>query len=137
MTKAKKKTAGKSRPSTPAGEKRGNHLGSGEKKTADVGIKKQYLKTRDVCKVTFRLPGMAAREAEAVCLLGEFNDWDLNANPMKKLKCGDFTATVELPPGRAYQFRYLIDRSRWENDWNADGYVKTPYGDCENSVVIL
>ena len=102
-----------------------------------VGIKKDYLKRKEVCKVTFRLPRIAATDAKNVCIVGEFNDWNIYANPMKKLKSGDYTITLELEPGREYQFRYLIDETRWENDWNADKYVKSPFGDSENSVVIV
>jgi hypothetical protein len=35
-----------------------------------------------------------------------------------------------------YQFRYLHDASRWENDWEADGYA-TNGVDGENSIVRL
>jgi 1,4-alpha-glucan branching enzyme len=105
-------------------------------RTADLGIKRQYLKSRKVCKVTFRLPRIAASGAKAVCIVGDFNGWSIYADPMKKLKSGDFTITLELEPGREYQFRYLIDEQRWENDWNADRYVKSPYG-SDNSVVII
>jgi 1,4-alpha-glucan branching enzyme len=105
-------------------------------RAADMGIKKQYLKSRKTCKVTFRLPRIAAPDAKAVCIVGDFNGWSIYANPMKKLKTGEFTITLEVEPGREYQFRYLIDEQRWENDWNADKYIKSPYG-SENSVVIV
>ena len=55
---------------------------------------------------------------------------------MKKLKKGEYTVTLELKSGKEYQFRYLVDESRWENDWNADKYVKSPFG-TDNSVVIV
>ena len=102
-----------------------------------VGMKKEYLKSKNVCKVTFRLPKIAAVDAKTVCIVGEFNDWNIYASPMKKLKNGNFTITFELEPGREYQFRYLIDETRWENDWNADKYVKSPLGDSDNSVVVV
>ena len=56
---------------------------------------------------------------------------------MKRLKSGEFTVVVDLVPGQAYQFRYLIDQTTWENDWEADRYVKSDLGDCENSVVVV
>lgn len=102
-----------------------------------TGIKKQYLKSREVCKVTFRLPKVAVADAKRACIAGDFNGWSVDANPMKKLRNGDFTITMELEPGREYQFRYLVDDCRWENDWNADRYVQSPYGDSDNSVVTL
>ncbi|MBN1841408.1 MAG: isoamylase early set domain-containing protein [Deltaproteobacteria bacterium] len=102
-----------------------------------VGIKKEYLKSRDVCKVTFRLPKIAAPDAKNVCIVGDFNNWNVYANPMKRLKNGGYTITLELKLGKEYQFRYLIDESKWENDWNADKYVKSPFGDSDNSVIIV
>ena len=109
-----------------------------QKSTAsNVGIKKEYLKSRNACKVTFRLPRIAAEGAHYVYIVGDFNRWNIYDNPMKKLKNGDFTVTLELEPGKEYQFRYLIDELKWENDWNADKYVKSPFGDSDNSVVIV
>jgi hypothetical protein len=35
-----------------------------------------------------------------------------------------------------YKFRYLIDDSRWENDWNADRYIPNSFG-SEDSLVIV
>jgi 1,4-alpha-glucan branching enzyme len=102
-----------------------------------MSLKKQYLKTKDRCKVTFRVPKAAAPGAKTVHIVGEFNDWSTVKTPMKRLKSGEFTAVVDLVPGRAYQFRYLIDQNIWENDWEADSYVKSVFGDCENSVVAL
>lgn len=101
------------------------------------GIRKKYFKTKKVCSVTFVLPGLAAPSASIVCIVGDFNNWSINSHPMKRLKSGDFTICLELEPGRHYQYRYLIDDFRWENDWQADSYVTSPYGDSENSVVIV
>jgi hypothetical protein len=104
--------------------------------TRGIGIKKEFLKAKNVCKATFRLQRAAAPDAKSVCIVGDFNNWDIHANPMKKLKNGDYSIVLGLEPGREYQFRYLIDESKWENDWNADKYVKNPYGDSDNSVVL-
>ena len=99
-------------------------------------IKKEYLKSRNICKVTFKLPKIAAPDAKSACIVGDFNNWNIYANPMKKLRTGAYSIALELEPGKEYQFRYLIDEVKWENDWNADKYVKSPYGDSDNSVVI-
>ena len=101
------------------------------------GIKKKYFKTKDVCRVTFTLPGVAAEDATDVCIVGDFNNWDTRSDPMHKLRNGDYRINLDLYPGSEYQFRYLIDGSRWENDWSADRYVKTPFGDADNSVIII
>ncbi len=102
-----------------------------------MSIKKQYLKSKPVCKVTFRLPGEAAGSAESANIVGEFNEWNIYATPMKRLKNGSFVVTLDLEPNREYQFRYLLDDEIWENDGEADKYVSHPYGDGENSVVVL
>ena len=105
-------------------------------KAENNGIKKKYLKSNSLCKVTFRLPKEAAPEAQNVTIAGDFNDWNANETLMKRLKDGTFTATVNLERDREYQFRYLIDSARWENDWNADKYIKSTYGDHDNSVIL-
>ncbi|BBO84811.1 isoamylase early set domain-containing protein [Desulfosarcina ovata] len=102
-----------------------------------MSLKKQYLKKSVRCKVTFRLPKAAAATAKTVHIVGEFNDWSTVRTPMKRLKNGEFKVVVDLVPGREYQFRYLIDQTVWENDWEADRYVKSDFGDCENSVVAV
>lgn len=105
--------------------------------SSNGGIKKEYLKSQNICKVTFKLPRIAAPNAKTVCIVGEFNNWNIYANPMERLHSGDFKIMLELEPGREYQFRYLIDGNFWENDWNADKYVKSPFGDSDNSVVVV
>ncbi|GJQ58590.1 MAG: glycoside hydrolase [Candidatus Scalindua sp. AMX11] len=103
--------------------------------TKNGGIKKEYLNEENVCRVTFALPKEATNGSDKVSIVGDFNNWDTHANPMEKGKDGGFVAVCDLEPGREFQFRYLIDDSIWENDWCADKYVKSCYGDSDNSVV--
>ena len=56
---------------------------------------------------------------------------------MKKLKNGAFTTTLDLEPGREHQFRYLLDEKIWKNEQDADKLVVSPYGDSENSVIVI
>lgn len=100
-----------------------------------MAFKKQYLKSKAVCKVTFKITKDEAHEADIVRLVGDFNDWDTTSAPMKKLKDGSFTATVELDKDADYQFRYLLNDSEWENDWEADAYVPSAVSYDNNSVV--
>ena len=49
-------------------------------------LKKQYVKSRKIAKITFELGQTEIPEeleAEYVTLVGEFNDWDQVATPMK------------------------------------------------------
>ena len=102
-----------------------------------MSIEKKYLKTKNVCRTTFRITAEAAGEAQTAFLVGEFNDWSMHSTPMKRLQDGSFKAEVDLPCGASYQFRYLLDDDRWENDWNADNYCYSEFGNCENSVVAV
>lgn len=100
-----------------------------------MSLKKQYLKSKPVCKVTFKLDAEAAKNVSKAKLCGDFTQWDAQALPMKKLKSGEFTLTVNLEKDNEYQFRYLLDEEKWENDWEADGYVPSNVSVEENSLV--
>ena len=102
-----------------------------------MSLQKRFLKSKPISKVTFRLPAKALAGATQVSLVGEFNDWDENLTPMAQLKSGEFKVTVDLPTGQNYQFRYLINKSVWENDSDADSYTPSGFPGIENSVVKL
>lgn len=86
--------------------------------------------------MTFRLPAEAVAGAGRVNLAGEFNGWNTESTPLKRLKNGEFTVDVELDPGREYRFRYLIDGERWENDWCADRYAPNRFGGDDSVVSV-
>lgn len=95
-------------------------------------LKKTPLASGKKVKVTFELP---ANGAASVSVVGDFNGWDKDANPLKaRKKDGVFSASINLPVGQVYQFRYWIDNQRWENDWAADDYVPNGFGE-DNSVL--
>ena len=100
-----------------------------------MSFKKQFLKSKPVCKVTFKLSKEEAKNADSVKLVGDFNDWDTQSKPMKKLKNGGFTSTLNLEKDKQYQFRYLLNDVEWENDWTADAYLPSPVSLEDNSVV--
>lgn len=119
-----KKTASRKSVKSPCGNKDA------------TAMKKQYVKSKSTCKVTFRLPRDAAPDARSVTIVGDFNNWNVTQTPMKRLKSGDFTLTLELPCDREYNFRYLIDSNRWEKDWFADKHIPGE-SDVEDSVVVI
>lgn len=102
-----------------------------------MSIKKQYLKSKPICKVTFKISESDSNAAQKAWVVGEFNNWSTSAHPMKRLKNGQFTTTVPLEKGREYQFRYLLGQNQWQNDEQADKQVPTPFGDSSNSVIVL
>ena len=83
-------------------------------------------------EVTFEVD--AAVRAERANLCGEFNEWSQSADEMDRKPDGGFTLTKQLPGGRSYRFRYLLDGERWENDWAADNYVPNEYGGDDSLV---
>lgn len=104
-------------------------------------IKQKYVKSRNVTKVTFQLPvmhfpeGVDVDSIQSVSVVGDFNGWDPDANPLKhNKKRKQYEATVELDPNQAYEFRYLLDGEHFFNDWEADQYVSNGHGE-DNSVV--
>jgi hypothetical protein len=92
--------------------------------------KKRLLKDRGVVRVTFELPPDV--QGETVHLVGDFTSWQ--GIPMEKQNDGKWQTTLDLEPGRSFEFRYLIDGTRWENDWDADHYLRNEFGN-ENSVI--
>ncbi len=102
-----------------------------------MSIKKQYFKTKDVVKVTFKVPAAVGKNYKKASLVGDFNNWDHKKHKMKKLKDGSFSLIAELEKNNEYQFRYLLDGKDWSNDSEADKHVTTHFGDSENSVLVL
>jgi 1,4-alpha-glucan branching enzyme len=102
-----------------------------------MSIKKQYLKSKPECKVTFRLTRKAAAGASKACVAGDFNGWQPAAAPMKALKSGDFTITLNLESGRSYQYRYIVDGNHWITDDEADSYASSGFADNQNGVVVV
>jgi len=106
------------------------------KRSKPSSLKKQYIKSGLVCRVTFRLSKKAAEGAKVVSLVGDFNNWSIEATPMAALKNGEFSVTLDLESGRDYRFRYLINGEIWENDWNADKYEANIFGSDDSVVVV-
>jgi 1,4-alpha-glucan branching enzyme len=98
-----------------------------------MAIKKQFLKSKPVCKVTFTVP---AEEAKDVSVVGSFNQWNVEATPLKKLKNGSFKGTIDLDSGSSYEFRYLVD-GEYVNEQEADSFVWSNFAGADNSVLSL
>ena len=99
-------------------------------------IKCQNLKKGKKVKVTFVLPvDVVPSEELAVSVVGSFNDWSLNATPLKKRSNGMWSAAMELDPGEKYAFRYYSADGSWLNDEAADAYEPSGYG-SDNCIVL-
>lgn len=90
-------------------------------------------KRGDKVKVTFVVPEDTVEGAVAV--VGDFNDWDPTATPLRK-QGNQRRAALTVPSGRRYAFRYLGQDGRWFNDDAADDYEGNDYGG-QNGVIDL
>ena len=101
-----------------------------------MALKKAFSADKKSCKVTFIVEKEASQGAKTVTIAGDFNSWSSTDTPLKQNKDGSFSVTLELPVDKEFQFRYLLDGCRWENDWKADKYIPAPFSNADNSVVV-
>ena len=81
-------------------------------------------------KVTFVLPE-AGIDGQRVAVVGDFNDWDPTARPLRKHR-DERSASVVLDAGRRYAFRYLAEGGRWFNDEAADDNRPNEHGGSDS-----
>lgn len=98
-----------------------------------MSIKKQFVKTKPVCKVTFSID---AKEANAASVIGDFNNWNPTEGALSKLKNGTFKATFNLPKDALYEFKYLVDGA-YINDPEADSFIFNDFANAENGVLAV
>ncbi|RYZ18213.1 MAG: glycoside hydrolase [Chitinophagaceae bacterium] len=96
-----------------------------------MAIKKQFTKTKPVCKVTFSIE---AKEANAVSVVGDFNEWNAEAGALTKQKNGIFKGVFELPKEASFEFKYLVD-GVYSSEPEADGSRWNDFAGAENSVI--
>ncbi|MEZ4911217.1 MAG: hypothetical protein R2774_10190 [Saprospiraceae bacterium] len=101
-----------------------------------MSISKKFIPSKKTYSVTFSYPVASNLEAKEVKVLGDFNNWDPALAPKMKKTKSDFSVSIELTEGR-YEFRYFIDNKSWDNDFAADGYVRSPFIGIENSVLFV
>jgi 1,4-alpha-glucan branching enzyme len=86
-----------------------------------MALKKQFVKTKPVCKVTFSID---AKDAGTVAVVGDFNNWNANEG------------TYDLVKDAIYEFKYVID-GIYVNEPEADSYRWNDYAGSENSVLVI
>ncbi len=102
-----------------------------------MSIKKQFLKSKPICKVTFEYAGTEENPADMVRVVGDFNGWNKESEAMRKLKDGSHKITLDLETGKTYAFRYLVNDEVWVNDSEADAYAPAGISDAENGLLNL
>lgn len=96
-----------------------------------MSIKKQFIKTKPVCKVTF---SVEAKEANTASVVGDFNNWNPAEGELSKLKNGTFKGVFELPKNASYEFKYVVDGD-FINDPEADAFKWNDFAGAENGVL--
>ncbi len=96
-------------------------------------VKKQFVKTRNITKVTFEVDANVA--ADEVQLIADFTQWHPVA--FGRLKNGRWKLVQEIEPGHSYQYRYRLVKNGavlYRNEESADGLVGNTLG-TENAVL--
>ncbi len=97
--------------------------------------KKKLIMTKEI---VFTLPAEAVAEATEGLLLGDFNNWNPEEGiTLKKQKDGSLKAVVQLEAGKTYQYRYLLNDGRWENDYYAQNYVPVSGFHIDNCLITV
>lgn len=102
-----------------------------------MSVKKQFLKSKPVCKVTWKVAKKEIGNAEKVNLVGSFNNWNESETEFTKLKNGDYKLTLTLESGMNYEFRYLANGERWFDEPTADAFMDNKFSNEQNSVLEL
>ncbi len=98
-----------------------------------MSIKKQFIKTKPVCKVTF---SVEAKEANLASVVGDFNNWNPAEGELSKLKNGTFKGVFDLPKDASYEFKYVID-GNFVNESESDSFKWNDFAGTENGVLTV
>lgn len=93
-------------------------------------LTKKFFKTKNEADITFEFDRSGVT---SVSLVGEFNNWQAIELMFNK-KSKSFKTKLRLPKNSEFEFRYLLNGTEWENDYEADQYIPNIFG-SENSVV--
>jgi 1,4-alpha-glucan branching enzyme len=96
-------------------------------------IRRQTIPNSNQVQITFVLP--ADFPHVPISVVGDFNQWDPSAHPLRQASDGTYQATVTLAADRRYAFRYLSHGGKWFQEGFADDLAPGPVGGY-NSIVV-
>lgn len=94
-------------------------------------LKRKGFRGKDKVKVTFMLPAGSPKAA----VVGDFNDWNPEANPLIRRSNQMYSSAVELEKGERYAFRYQLEDGGWLGEAEADAEEPNEFG-SSNSIII-
>jgi hypothetical protein len=65
--------------------------------------------------------------ASSVAVVGDFNDWDAHATPLRPSSDSLWSVVVPLRPGR-YHYTFVVDGTRWRRDPGAPRALEDDFG---------
>ncbi|OCB75181.1 isoamylase early set domain-containing protein [Flavobacterium crassostreae] len=98
-----------------------------------MALKKRFLKSKPICKVTFVIAENTGIQAAVV---GDFNGWDAQLGTLKKFKNGNFKGVFDICVGKSYEFRYVVD-GVYSNEPEADFDIWNDHAAAKNSVLVV
>ena len=98
-----------------------------------MSIKKQFIKTKPVCKVTF---SVEAKEAIQASVIGDFNNWNPEEGTLNKLKNGTLKGVFSIGKDASYEFKYIIDGA-FVNETESDAFLWNEFSGNENGVLTV
>lgn len=75
-----------------------------------------------------------APQAQSVSLVGKFNGWDVQSNPMQRQFDGSWTLQIKLPHGH-HQYLFLVDGERML-DPHAYGIARNESGERVSLIAV-
>ena len=79
---------------------------------------------------------LVAPSASRVALVGDFNNWDAAATPLREASAeGVWSVTLPLTPGR-HIYAFVVDDSKWVPDPSAARAPEDDFG-VPNSVIVV
>jgi hypothetical protein len=70
---------------------------------------------------------LRAAADSAVALVGDFNDWDPAATPLRPASDSLWSVIIPLRPGR-YRYTFIVDGTRWHRDPSAPRALEDDFG---------
>ncbi len=70
---------------------------------------------------------LAAPASSRVAVVGDFNDWDPAATPLRPGEGGTWVVELRLKPG-IYHYTFLIDGRRWKRDPSEPPVAQSDFG---------
>lgn len=87
----------------------------------------------DEVKVTFSL----ADDGRPVSLVGDFNEWNPQAHPLRRRSNGTRSVSIVLPSGRRSSFRYLAEGACFFDDPEGDAIEPNGIGQTHTVIVAI